>query len=314
MRLKRTLGWRDLPSDVRGASVALGNFDGVHRGHQRVIAAAAQGAKVHGAPLGVISFEPHPRRWFQPAAEPFRIMTTDQLARALDDLGVEVLYVLPFDAEMAAMTDEAFAHRVLAEGLGVRHVAAGFDVTFGAGRTGDPQALRRYGEAFGFSVSVTEKMGDAEAEKYSSSAVRQALAEGRPDRAAEILGRPFAIEGVVKKGRQLGRTLGFPTINVPLGDYVVPKLGVYATRTRLEDGRQVPGVANLGKNPTTGEVEPRLEVWLFDFDEDLYGQTVETDLIAFLRPEVRFDGLEALTAQVMADAEAAKAILLPDIG
>lgn len=313
MPLQVVKGWRDLPAESRGAAVALGNFDGVHRGHQRVIAAAARAALAQRAPLGVISFEPHPRRWFQPYAAPFRLMNLDQQARAMDNLGVDRLYVLPFDAEMAVMTDEDFAGRVLAGGMGVSHVAAGFDITFGKDRTGDPQALRRYGAAYGFSVSIVERMGDGEAEKFSSSAVRQALSEGRPERATEILGRPFAIEGVVQRGQQLGRKLGFPTANINLDDYVVPRLGSYATRTRLPDGRCVPGVANIGCNPTTGVVEARLEVWLFDFDEDLYGQTLDTDLIAFLRPEVKFDGVEALIAQVMTDAAQARGLLTPQI-
>ena len=307
-------GWRDLPADVRGASVALGNFDGVHRGHQRVIASAARGAQTHKTPLGVISFEPHPRRYFQPNAAPFRLMTQAQLARVLEDLGVDILYVLPFEDEVAAMSDETFAREVLAEGLGVAHVAAGFDVTFGHDRSGDPAALNRYGEQFGFAVSVTPRMGDAEAAKFSSSVVRQALADGRPDRAAEILGRPFAIEGVVEVGQRLGRTLGFPTANVSLGDYAQPMLGVYATLTRLDDGRVIPGASNLGSNPTTGEVPPRLEAWLFEFDEDLYGKTIETQLIAYLRPELHFDSLETLTTQVMADGRAARALLMPEFG
>ncbi|MCI3181491.1 bifunctional riboflavin kinase/FMN adenylyltransferase [Caulobacter sp. CCUG 60055] len=305
--------WRGLDAAAKGAAVALGNFDGVHRGHQRVIADAAKAAGALGVPLGVISFEPHPRRLFQPTAEPFRLMTPHQQARALGDLGVDLFYLLPFGVEMAGMSDETFAREVLAEGLGARHVAAGFDITFGKGRTGDPAALRRYGEAFGFSVSVAEALGDDEADKFSSSAVREALHQGHPERAAKILGRPFAIEGVVVKGQQLGRQLGFPTANVPMGDYVLPRLGVYATRTRLPDGREAPGVANIGVNPTTGLVEPRLEVWLFDFDEDIYGQTIETDLIAFLRPELKFDGLDALVKQVNADAAVARAILMPDL-
>jgi riboflavin kinase/FMN adenylyltransferase len=240
-------------------------------------------------------------------------MNADQLGRALDALGVEILYVLPFDAEMADMTDEAFAVRVLAEGLGARHVVAGFDITFGKGRSGDPNLLKRYGAAHGFDVTVVGQMGDAEAEKFSSSEIRKALVEGRPERAAEILGRPFAIEGVIQRDRQLGRKLGFPTANVPMGDYVVPKLGVYATRSLLADGRRVPGVANLGKNPTVGEVAPRLEVWLFDFDEEIYGQTLETELVAFLRPEEKFDTIDALVTQVQADAVQARALLLPEI-
>jgi riboflavin kinase/FMN adenylyltransferase len=311
--LRLVNGWRDLAPEQRGAAVALGEFDGVHRGHLGVIASAARAAHDLHVPLGVISFEPHPQRYFRPEAEPFRLMTLGQQARALEALGVDLFYVLPFDAEMANLTDEAFAVQVLAEGMGARHVAAGFDITFGKGRTGDPDALRRYGEANGFSVSITERMGDAEIEKFSSSAVREALKSGHPERAAEILGRPFSIEGVVVEGQHLGRQLGFPTANVLNGDYVRPKLGSYATRTRLADGREVPGVANFGVNPTTGIVEARLEVWLFDFNEDLYGQTIETDLVNFLRPELKFDGLEALIIQIRRDAEQARALLMPAI-
>jgi riboflavin kinase/FMN adenylyltransferase len=289
--------------------VALGNFDGVHRGHRQVIEAARAAAKAAGAPVGVVSFEPHPRRYFQPNAEPFRLMTPHQLARALAGMGADILYLLPFDARMVAMSDEAFAHDVLAGGLGVVHAAAGFDFTFGRNRMGDTAALRRFGERFGFSVSVTQPVGDTDLAKYSSTAVREALSAGEPERAAEILGRPFAIEGVVQQGSQLGRKLGFPTANVPLADYQVPKLGIYATRTVLADGRRIDGVASLGRNPTTGEVAPRLEVWLFDFDEDLYGQTIETELVAYLRPEEKFESLEALTAQVLEDARAARKIL-----
>lgn len=311
--------WRNLEPGLRGAAVALGNFDGVHRGHQRVIAAAAAQAtrQTHArgdaCPLGVITFEPHPRRYFQPDAAPFRLMTPNQVARAVADLGVDILYQLPFDADMAAMTDEEFARQVLAHGLGVSHVAAGFDITFGKGRSGDPESLEAYGETYGFTVSITEQLGDAAEAKYSSSAVRQALADGQPERAGEILGRPFAIEGMVIEGQKLGRTLGFPTANVALGDYVVPKFGVYATLTRLADGRVVPGASSLGQNPTTGLVAPRLETWLFDFDENLYGQVIETALIAWLRPEERFDSLEALVVQVRADGRRARTLLLPSL-
>jgi riboflavin kinase/FMN adenylyltransferase len=311
--LKIIHGWRNLEPHQRGAAIALGEFDGVHRGHQRVIALAAQAAGSLGAPLAVISYDPHPRRWFQPDAEPFRLMTLGQQARALDALGAHLFYILPFDDEMANLSDEAFAQRVLSQGLGARHVAAGFDITFGKGRSGDPEALKRYGEAFGFSVSIAEVIGDGQATKFSSSAVRAALKAGRPERAAEILGRPFAIEGVVVEGQHLGRTLGFPTANVSAGDYVRPRLGSYATRTRLGDGRDIPGVANFGENPATGQVDARLEVHLFDFDEELYGQTIETELIAFLRPEANFASLDALIAQIGADADQARALLLPNI-
>ena len=304
-------GWKDLVPADRAAAVALGNFDGVHRGHQRVIAQAAQAARTTGAPLGVISFEPHPRRIFQPDAPPFRLMTTAQQARALAALGVERLYVLPFELSLAELSDRAFVQEVLHEGLGVRHVAVGFDISFGKGRTGSPDAMRAYGAEFGFTVSVAEAAGEGGA-KFSSTLVREALREGRPQDAAMILGRPFAIEGAVQRGRQLGRTLGFPTANVALGEYVRPRFGVYATRTRLPDGREVPGVASLGVNPTVGETEARLEVWLFGFDEDIYGQVIETDLVAYLRPEETFASLELMADQVRRDAEQARALLAPD--
>ena len=309
MALQVIHGWQGLTPEQKGAALAFGNFDGVHRGHQQVIGAAAKVAREMGAPFAVSSFEPHPRRWFQPDAEPFRLMTVDQQARALETLGVDRFYVLPFDAQMANMSDETFARAVLAEGLGVRHMAVGFDVTFGKDRTGDPEALARYGEQLGFTVSVTDQIGDGDTEKYSSSAVREALKAGDPARAAQILGRPFAIEGVVERGQQLGRTLGFPTLNVAMGDYLVPRMGVYATRTRLPDGRKLPGVANLGRNPTTGLVATRLEVFLFDFDEDAYGQMVETDLLEFLRPELTFDGLDALVVQMNKDSATARTLL-----
>lgn len=302
-------GWRDLPAELKGAAVAVGAFDGVHRGHQAVIADAARAAHELKAPLGVVSFEPHPRRFFQPDAAPFGLMTPEQMAEALGDLGVERLYLLPFDAEMAGMSDHDFAKRVLADGLGIRHAAVGFDFTFGKGRTGSPEALRTYGVDLGFSVSVTDRIDDPDGLKLSSSAVREALKAGDMARAAAILGRPFAIAGEVVHGDKRGRTIGVPTANVPLGGYMRPAYGVYATRTRLADGRVFDGVASLGVRPMWETPEPMLEVWLFDFDGDLYGQVIETQLIAWLRPEASFDGLEALKTQIEADARAARAAL-----
>ena len=202
-------------------------------------------------------------------------------------MGADILYLLPFDARMVTMSDEAFARDVLADGLGAIHAAAGFDFTFGKNRTGDAAALRRYGEALGFTVSITEPVGDADLAKYSSTAVREALTAGEPDRAAAILGRPFAIEGVVQQGSQLGRKLGFPTANVPLGDYQVPKLGIYATRTILPGGRKVDGVASLGRNPTTGEVAWEYKLFTPPYSGVLstagnlvFGATAEGQMIA----------------------------------
>jgi riboflavin kinase/FMN adenylyltransferase len=311
MAFKVVHGWKNLADSDKGASVAHGNFDGVHLGHQRVIADAAAAARKLSAPLGVISFEPHARMHFQPDSPPFRLSTPHQLARVVEGLGVDRLYLLPFGVEMANFSDHDFVDTVLAKGLDVRHVAVGFDVTFGKDRTGDPTSMRRFGEMFGFSVSVANPVA-VDGVKLSSTAVREALHDGKPAVAAAILGRPFAIEGVVQKGRQLGRKLGFPTANVLLGDYVAPKFGVYATRTRLTDGRKLGGVANIGVNPTTGEVEPRLEVWLFDFDEDIYGETIETELIEFLRPEEKFPSIPAMVEQVWRDASQARQLVAPD--
>jgi len=259
--------------------------------------------------LGIVSFDPHPRRWFQPDAAPFRLMTGDQMARALEPLGVDFLYLLPFGAAMANMTDAAFAEQVLAQGLGVRHVAVGFDFNFGKGRTGSPDSLRTQGQGLGFSVETTPRIDDAGGLKLSSSAVREALRAGDMDRATAILGRPFAIAGEVVHGDKRGRTIGVPTANVRLGDYMRPAYGVYASRTRLADGRVIDGVANLGVRPMFQIEEPLLEVWLFDFSDDLYGQTVETELVALLRGEMNFDSLDALKMQIDKDAAAARAEL-----
>jgi riboflavin kinase/FMN adenylyltransferase len=312
-RIRVIRGWKDLHGGDRGAAVAMGSFDGVHQGHQRVIALAERAARELGVPLGVITFDPHPRVYFRPDEPAFRLMKGDQQARALEALGVDILYVLPLGPELAEMTDREFATRVLHEGLGARHVAVGFDNSFGKGRTGTPDTMRAYGEELGFGVSVAEPVGPEEGQKFSSTGVRLALRDGRPEIAAEILGRPFAIEGPVQRGRQLGRKLGYPTANVGLSDYVVPRFGVYAVRTRLPDGRKLPGVANLGVNPTVeGVTAPLLEVWIFDFDEDIYDQVIETDLIAFLRPEEKFASLDAMTTQVLKDATQAREVLAGD--
>jgi len=305
-------GWRGLTPELQGAAVALGAFDGVHRGHRQVIAEAARAAEALKAPLGAISFEPHPRRYFGRETEPFRLMTLGQQARALDELGVERFYILPFDQEMAAFSDEAFARKVLKEALGARHVAAGFDISFGAGRTGSPERLQSFGQQFGFGVSIAAPVESRNGEKFSSSAVRHALREGRPEEATAILGRPFAVEGVVVHGDKLGRTIGFPTANIALGDYLRPKYGIYATRTRLADGREIAGVSYVGSRPIVNGIEERLEVHLFDFDEDIYGETIETYFIAYLRGDQNFDGWDAMLQQIKLDAKQARALLLPE--
>lgn len=301
--------WRGLDPEARGACVAIGAFDGVHRGHQQVIAGAAAAARTLKAPLGVVTFDPHPRRWFAPEAPWFRLMTPAQQTRALDGLGVDQLYRLPFDAEMVAMSAQDFVRRVLVEGLAVRHVSVGPDFTYGKGRSGTVEQLAAFGREFGFGVTVAPLLFD-EGEKCASTAIRAALKAGRPERATALLGRPYAIEGVVVHGDHLGRKIGFPTANVALDDYIRLQHGIYAARTRLADGREIPGVAYIGNRPTVNGADERLEVNLFDFDEDLYGQTLETDLVAYIRGDVKFDGLEALVAQMEKDKAAARDILI----
>jgi riboflavin kinase/FMN adenylyltransferase len=263
-----------------------------------------------GRPLAAAVFEPHPRRYFQPDAPPFRLQSARQRAAALFALGVGVVHELRFDATMAARTDEDFARDVLAARIGAAHVAVGFDFRYGRDRMGDARSLEQHGARYGFTVEIVDEVDEAgHAEKVSSTAVRTALQAGDPAHAAELLGRPWAIEGEVIQGAQRGRTIGFATANVALADYVRPRFGVYATRTDIGDGRWLAGVSNCGVKPTVGADAPLLETHIFDVAPDLYGRRIETQLIAFLRPEMKFASFEALTAQIAEDAKQARAAL-----
>lgn len=298
-----------LPDDAKGAAIALGNFDGVHLGHQAVIASARDAARALGAPLGVAVFSPHPRRVFQPDAPPFRLQTNAQRARALNALGVDHLYEIAFTPETARLTDEAFARDVLQHHIGAQHVSVGADFRYGAGRMGDADSLARHGVHCGFSVDAVSPLAESE-EKYSSTGIRRAIIAGDMAAATRMLSRPWAIEGEVLRGFQRGRTINTPTANVALGEYVQPNLGVYAVRVDVGDGVWRPGVASVGVNPTVGALPaPLLEAHLFDFNADLYGRTIETQLIAFLRPEAHFASMDEMARQIAADALAARAIL-----
>lgn len=293
-----------IPMDAKGCAIALGNFDGVHLGHQAVLS----DARAHGARLGVATFRPHPRRFFQPDAPPFQLQTPGQRARALAALGVLELFEIGFDKALAQSTHEDFSQTVLRDALGARHVSVGADFRFGRGRAGDVAALKTLGATHGFSVGAVAPVGEAGA-RYSSTAIRKAIEAGDMPGAAAQLSRPWAIEGVVERGFQRGRGFGFATANVGLGDYLRPRLGVYAVRVRLGDDWR-DGVASVGVNPTVGALPaPLLEAHLFDFDAELYGQTIEVALIAFLRDEAHFTDVDALKAQMARDAEAAKAAL-----
>lgn len=293
-------------------SIAIGNFDGVHRGHQTVIDAARAGALADGHALGVMTFEPHPRQVFRPDDPPFRLTPEAVKARKLERLGVDTLVVLPFNAELSNLSPEAFAHDILAKGVHAKRVSVGRDFRFGKERAGDVAALERFGAAYGFAVTVVDKIGDDGADDdapFSSSAARAALREGRPADAAAILGDWQRIDGVVERGDQRGRDLGFPTANLPMTDILHPAYGVYAVRVDVVDGPHrgvYDGVASLGVRPTFNKTVANFETFIFDFAGDLYGAHLSVALIAFLRPEWKFDSLDALIAQMDQDVLDAK--------
>ncbi len=299
--------WRSLPAAARGATVALGNFDGVHLGHQHLVRAAHVARP--DAPLGVLTFEPHPRELFRPDDPPFHLTLPAARARLLAGLGVRHLFELAFDRGFSEMTAERFVTEVLHEGIGARQVVCGPDFAFGHRRGGDVALLARRGEALGIGLTVVAPLGD-EAGPISSSRIRRVLQDGYPERAAAMLGRPWMIEGAVVLGDQRGRTLGFPTANLRLGRHLEPARGVYAVRVMLADGGSHPGVANIGRRPTLGgDPESRLEAHLFDFSGDLYGREIEVQLRHFLRAERRFTGLDELRAAIAADAAQARGLL-----
>jgi riboflavin kinase/FMN adenylyltransferase len=299
--------WRGLPAAARGATVALGNFDGIHLGHVRVIR-AAHGARPE-APLAVLTFEPHPRELFRPDDPPFRLTLPAERAAILAGLGVDLLFELPFDHDFSLMPAEAFIDGVLHGGLGARHLACGPDFAFGHRKGGDAALLAARAEALGIGLSVVTPLAD-EAGPISSSRIRRALQDGYPERATASLGRPWAIRGPVLHGDKRGRTIGFPTANIALGRHLEPARGVYAVRVTLPDGAACPGVANIGRRPTVNAgPESRLEAHLFDFAGDLYGAELSVALHAFLRGERKFAGLDELRAQIAADAAAARRIL-----
>jgi riboflavin kinase/FMN adenylyltransferase len=297
---------------ARGAVVAIGNFDGVHLGHQAVIGEAGRIARAERAPHAVLTFEPHPRRVFRPNDPPFRLTPFRSKAQAIEALGVDLLFTLHFDRAFAGLSAEEFIDSVLVRHLGVRHVAVGFDFTFGQGRHGTAALLAAEGRARGFGVTIVEPVKAAGGAVYSATRIREHLVAGRPREAAALLGRFWEIEGRVERGDQRGQSIGFPTANLGLDDYLRPAAGVYAVRAGVETEDRLlwhDGVANLGWRPTFGGRDLRLEVHIFDFAADLYGRHLRVALIEHLRPEQKFSGIDALKAQIATDAAQARAIL-----
>ncbi|HEV2570081.1 bifunctional riboflavin kinase/FAD synthetase [Sphingomonas sp.] len=303
--MERLEGGSAVPAHLRGGVVALGNFDGFHLGHQAVVGRAITRARAERRPALVATFDPHPVRYFRPDAPPFRLTTLEQRQRLFGTAGADAMIVFHFDAALAGLTAEAFVEERLVGLIGAAGVVTGEDFTFGRGRGGNAQVLADLAQRHGFSAEAVAPV-TLEGDPVSSSRIRSALQQGDCATAARLLTRPFTIEGVVQHGDKVGRTIGYPTANIALDRYLRPRYGIYAVRARLPDGRLIYGAANLGIRPSFDPPKELLEAYLFDFDEDLYGQTIEVEFHAFIRPEAKFDSLDALTAQMDADCVEAR--------
>lgn len=296
------------PEALRGAILALGNFDGFHRGHQAVVGEAVRWARAEGRPAVVATFDPHPKRFFVPEAPWFRLTTLDQREALFAAAGAAAMLVIHFDATVAAMTGPEWIADMLQARFGVAGVVTGEDFTFGRARSGTTAVLAEVGARHGIAARAVGPVLD-KGEPVSSTRIRAALEAGDCATATRLLTRPFTIRGTVQHGDKLGRTIGFPTANLPLDHYLRPRYGIYAVRGRLADGRVLNGAANLGVRPSFDPPKELLEPHFFDFAEDLYDQVIEVEFHAFLRPEAKYEGLVALTAAIAADCAQARELL-----
>lgn len=294
-----------MPEALRGAVLALGNFDGFHQGHQAVVGTAIDWARREGRPAMVATFSPHPMRYFKPDCDPFRLTRLDQRMELFEAAGVDGVLVFFFDATLANMPAERWIEDMIAGHLGAAGVVTGEDFTFGQRRGGNTALLKSLGAQFGIEARTVGAVHDAEG-PISSSRIRAALQAGDCEAATRLLTRPFAIRGTVQHGDKVGRTIGFPTANIDLGEYLRPRYGIYAVTGHLPDGRVVQGAANVGIRPSFDPPKELLEPYFFDFSGDLYGQEIEVALHHFLRPEAKFDSLEELTAQIARDCDEAR--------
>ncbi|NNC72533.1 MAG: bifunctional riboflavin kinase/FAD synthetase [Sphingomonadaceae bacterium] len=300
------LSHRDpFPADLRGGVIALGNFDGFHKGHQAVVGRAFHHARDENRPVIVATFDPHPVRHFKPDTPPFRLTTLDQREELFGEAGADAMLVFEFGDELAGTPAEDFIEKLLLERFDVAGVVTGNDFVFGKGRSGDVVMLAEFAVRHGFFTEIASPVNEDE-EIVSSSRIRDALKAGEPETATRLLTRPFTIEGVVEHGAKQGRELGYPTANIRLGHYLRPKYGIYAVRGRLPDGRTLDGAANLGIRPSFDPPAELLEPYFFDFDGDLYGQKIAVELVSFIREEAKFDDLDALKAQMAKDCDEAR--------
>ncbi len=305
--------YQDVPDEFKGGVVAIGNFDGVHRGHQALMAEARQLAAERNAIFGVLAFEPHPQEFFRPGAESFRLTPFRTKSRLIAEQCADAMFALNFDGTMATKSAQDFILDVLIDGLGAGCVVVGDDFRFGKGRAGDTAMLAYMGEMEGLGVVVFPPVEDERHGKISSSRIRTALKSGRPDEAADLLGHCWTIESRVEHGDGRGHLIGVPTANMRIDGYLAPAFGIYAVRaTVLVDDNPVgryDGVANYGIRPMFEVQTPLFETWLFDFEGDLYGKHLAVELVAYLRPEAKFPDLDSLKKQIAADAKAARAAL-----
>lgn len=306
-------GYDHVPLALRGGALAIGNFDGVHRGHQALLERArerAQASTRHGAShlAGAIVFEPHPREFFHPDRPHFRLTSLAQKLELFERSGLDMAVVLPFDQKLAALSAEDFIEKVLVAGLGVRHVVIGYDFYFGKGRCGNAEHMRRAAAEMGFGVSIVAPVAEA-GEVFSSSAIRSEIAQGDVTGAAEMLGHWWSIRGTVVGGAKRGTSMGYPTANIVLPRSTPLAHGIYAVFVHAA-GKQHQGAAYLGTRPTFDSGPPVLEIFLFDFDDDLYGREIEVAFVEFIRGDGRFEGMEALKKQMDEDCARAKAVLV----
>ena len=297
------------PPELRGAIIALGNFDGFHLGHQSVVRQAVEWARAEGRPVIVGTFDPHPARFFRPDAPPFYLTSLDQREDLFAAAGADAMLVFHFGEELANTTAEGFALTTIRERIGAAGIVTGEDFAFAKGRSGNTTLLSDLGAQYGFGVRTLGPIAEG-GEAVSSSRIRKALQAGDCETATRLLTRPFAIRATVQHGDKVGRTIGFPTANLALGDYLRPRYGIYAVTGRLlATGEVLMGAANIGIRPSFDPPKELLEPHFFDFSGDLYGQDIEVAFHHFLRPEQKFDGLDALMAQMAKDCDEARKLL-----
>ncbi|WP_204602189.1 bifunctional riboflavin kinase/FAD synthetase [Paremcibacter congregatus] len=303
--------YEHLPDAAKGSVVVLGNFDGFHKGHQTVVGRAGRLAREMNTTLSVLVVEPHPRYFFNPDQEEFRLTSFRTKAHLMEQFGVDTLFVLPFDQKLSQMKAQDFVLDVLRDGLDAYHVFVGYDYRFGAGRGGSADVLRQMGQMEQFGVTVVEKIMEGD-HIYSSTNIRTALRAGDVRGSADRLGHWWHVEGHVQKGDQRGRTINFPTANLSMEGYIKPKLGVYAVRVTIPSGPAKgtwDGVANVGRRPTFEKDDLTLEAHIFNFDHNIYELPIQVEFVGHIRPEMKFDGLETLKNQIARDCDTAREIL-----